>query len=116
MLVPQMGQELASVQFRSLEEQLFRSMVSITVQGRQEFVVRAAETRIPIPTRVPDLSSYPESNEVVENYVEGIYQSLPCALKVAEADKVIEEQRGRLEGKLNEMFPVEEPDSPRRKI
>ena len=116
MLVPQMGQELASVQFRSLEEQLFRSMVSITVQGRQEFVVRAAETRIPIPTRVPDVSSYPESREVVESYVEGIYQSLPCALKVADADKVIEDRRERYLNDFDQMGESLEPKSAKRPL
>lgn len=109
-----MGKELSSIQFRSLEEQLFRSMVALTSQKRQEFVVRFAETSFPIPSKTPDVQVVPKSKERVESYIDDIYQKMPFALKVLDADKVIEDRREKLEERLDEMFPVEEPGTAKR--
>ena len=46
MLIPQMGREISHVQFRSLEEQLFRSMAALFSQPQRHAVVRLVGMRL----------------------------------------------------------------------
>jgi len=48
MLIPQMGREISHVQFRSLEEQLFRSMAALFSQPPRHAVVRLLGMRAPV--------------------------------------------------------------------
>jgi hypothetical protein len=67
-LVPIMGKELSSVQFESLEEQLFRSMAVLLDQQQRQCVVRVVGTKLPVSVVTPTVKGVPKTQERVLTY------------------------------------------------
>ena len=114
-IVPVLGKELSHVQFRSLEEQLFRSMAILFDQKQRHGVARLVGMNAPVALHTPEVAKMPGSEERRKKYIEACYQKLPFALPTAEAQKQIAERTQNLpEILLND--PAEAPVSAKRKI
>lgn len=113
-IVPVLGKELSHVQFRSLEEQLFRSMAVLFDQQQRHGVARVVGMSAPVSIRTPNVEKMPGGAERTRKYLAERYAKIPCALPIAEA-------RGRLEARgetLAEelMSEYREPATAKRKI
>src|ERR1051325_1053247 len=86
-LLPLLGKELAHVQFRSLEEQLFRAMAVLFDQQERQCVGRMVSMRAPVSLVTPTVKSTPASEERVKRYLNRCYKKLPFALRSADAHK-----------------------------
>ena len=95
-LVPVLGKELAHVQFRSLEEQLFRAMAVLFDQKERHGVARLVGMNAPVSIRTPDVAQMPGTAERVKKYLEGCYAKLPFALPGVEAHKQLADRAENL--------------------
>ena len=86
-LIPVMGKELSHVQFRSLDEQLFRSMAVLFDQKQRQGVARLVGMSAPVSLYTPEVEKTPGSAERTKKYVETCCQKLSFALPSAEAQK-----------------------------
>ena len=59
MLVPVFGEELSHVQFRSLDEQLFRAMAVLFDQQERQGVGRLVGMNAPVSIYTPEVSKRP---------------------------------------------------------
>jgi len=91
-LVPVLGKELAHVQFRSLEEQLFRSMAALFDQKERQGVARLVGMSAPVSLYTPEVNKLPTSEELVTRYLETLYQKMPFALPYAKAQQKLKER------------------------
>jgi hypothetical protein len=88
-LMPVMGKELAHVQFRTLEEQIFRSMAVLFDQKQRQCVARLVGMNAPVSLYTPDVIDKPSPPARTKRYIESCYKSLPFVLPQAEAQKQI---------------------------
>lgn len=88
-LIPVLGKELAHVQFRSLEEQLFRAMAVLFDQQQRQGVARLVGMSAPVSIMTPEVGKMPSTPERVRRYLETCYAKLPFALSGAEAHQQI---------------------------
>jgi hypothetical protein len=100
-LVPVLGKELSHVQFRSLEEQLFRAMAVLFDQQQRQGVARLVGMNAPVSIITPTVSEVPSSPERTTRYLERCYSKLPFALPFATAQKQIAD---RAEGFAESIF------------
>jgi hypothetical protein len=83
------GKELAHVQFRSLEEQLFRAMAVLFDQKQRQGVARLVGMSAPVSILTPDVNPVPNTEERTKRYVAGCYKKLPFALPAVQAQRQI---------------------------
>ncbi|MFA6287456.1 MAG: type IV secretion system DNA-binding domain-containing protein [Opitutaceae bacterium] len=114
-IVPVLGKELSHVQFRSLEEQLFRSMAVLFDQKQRQGVARLVGMSAPVSIRTPDVAKMPGSADRTKRYIAGRYAKLPFALPIAEATKQLENRAATLGDTLIEESG-NEPTTTKRKI
>jgi hypothetical protein len=88
-LVPVLGKELAHVQFRSLEEQLFRAMAVLFDQKQRQGVARLVGMSAPVSIQTPTVRPMPSPEKRTTIYLNGCYGRLPFALPAGEAQKQI---------------------------
>jgi hypothetical protein len=113
-LVPVLGKELSHVQFRSLEEQVFRSMAVLFDLQERHAVCRLAGMKAPASIRTPTIESVPGSPEYTKKYLESVYKSLSFALPGADARAKL---LARAEGLAKELLANSpEPKTARRQI
>jgi hypothetical protein len=86
-LIPVLGKELSHVQFRTLEEQLFRSMAVLFDQKERHGVGRLVGMSAPVSIQTPTVDKLPTSAARTQRYLERCYQKLPFALPTATAHK-----------------------------
>jgi hypothetical protein len=86
-LIPVLGKELSHVQFRSLEEQLFRSMAVLFDQEQRQGVARCVGMSAPVSLLTPMVQKKPGSAARTKQYLDSCYQKLPFALPSAIAHK-----------------------------
>jgi hypothetical protein len=91
-LIPVMGRELSNVQFRSLDEQLFRAMAVLFDQQERFSVARLVGMSAPASLHTPTIHKMPESAERTKQYLDRCYEKLPFALPNAQAQKQIAER------------------------
>jgi len=115
MLVPVMGKELAHVQFRSLEEQLFRSMAALFDQHERQCVGRLVNMRAPVSLVTPTVRSTPASEARIKRFLERCYKKLPFALPTAEAQKQLADRAKNFADTLLKKFS-DEPTSAKRRL
>lgn len=115
MLVPVFGEELSHVQFRSLEEQLFRAMAVLFDQQQRQGVARIVGTSAPVSIFTPEVSKRPGNHERTKQFLERCYKKLPFALPAADAQKQIHD---RAETFAEELFKetADEPLTAKRRI
>jgi hypothetical protein len=87
MLVPVFGKELAHLQFRSLEEQLFRAMAVLFDQKERQGVARLVGMSAPVSIITPNVNKAPASTDMTKRYLESCYEKLPFALPYAKAQQ-----------------------------
>jgi hypothetical protein len=114
-LKPIFGQELSSVQFRSLEEQIFRAMAALSDQQQRHGVAKLIGMQSPFNIVTPNVEKKPSTPKMVQSFLTGVYEKLPFALRRAEALKQIEDRQQKIiSGSHNQ--PEAEPLPVRRKI
>ncbi len=86
-LVPVLGKELSHVQFRTLEEQLFRSMAVLFDQKERHGVARLVGMSAPVSLQTPTVDKMPGSEARVKRFLDRCYGKLPFALPSAIAHK-----------------------------
>lgn len=91
-LVPIFGKELAHVQFRSLEEQLFRSMAVLFDQKERQGVVRLLGMSAPVSIYTPTINKPPTTSTRLKSYIDACYTKLPYALTNAKAQQQLHER------------------------
>jgi hypothetical protein len=88
-LVPVLGKELSHVQFRSLEEQLFRAMAVLFDQKQRQGVARLVGMNAPVSLFTPLIEPVPSSPERLKRYLGRCYEKLPFALTGSDAHKQV---------------------------
>lgn len=86
-LIPVLGKELSHVQFRSLEEQLFRAMAVLFDQEQRQCVARLVGMHAPLSMFTPTVSDVPAQSERVARYTERLLERCPFAMRMAEGMK-----------------------------
>jgi len=87
-------EQLSSVQFAQIEEQLFRYMQELHRQPQGQCVV-AAMGREPVSCQVPDMTRPSLSKEERARFLERVYAK-PLYLTATKADALIEERTAQL--------------------
>ena len=96
MLIPVMGKELAHVQFRSLEEQLFRAMAVLHDQEQRHFVAKMVGSKTPISVVTPVIRPVSGSEARRQRFLEACYAKLPFALRSVDAQKLLDDRKATL--------------------
>lgn len=108
-LIPVIGRELSHVQFRSLEEQLFRSMAMLFDQKERCGVARMVGMNAPVSVVTPEVVKMPSSPERTKRFLDRHYQKLPFALTSSQAEKQIKKRASE----LPEIFADQAGEEPR---
>jgi len=114
-LKPVFGEELSSVQYRPLEEQLFKAMASLFDQKQRHGVARLVGMRAPVNIVTPTIEKRPTSKEMAASFLTSCYEKLPFALKSADAQKQIEDRQKKITGGLSHAADAE-PIATKRKF
>jgi hypothetical protein len=99
--VPVLGKELSNVQFRPLEEQLFKAMAVLFDQKQRHGVARLCEMSAPVSIMTPTIQKVPASTERVKGFINRAYEKLPFALPGLKAQQQIAERERGLSEKLS---------------
>lgn len=86
-LLPIMGKELSSVQFRTIEEQIFRAMAVLFDQKERHGVARLVGSNLPISIYTPNVQKMPGKSAYATRYIEKCYEKLPFARRTADVQK-----------------------------
>lgn len=92
MLVPVLGKELTGVQFRSLEEQIFRGMAVLFNLKDRHSVARLAGENTPVMLTTPNIENAPATKKLIQLYLARCYKKLAFALPGAQAQKQLAER------------------------
>ena len=115
MLVPVFGEELSHVQFRSLEEQLFRAMAVLCDQQQRQGVARVVGMSAPVSILTPEVEKKPGSAKRTKAFLEKCYAKLPFARTSDEVKKSMSERSSNfVENLFREV--MDEPKTAKRKI
>ena len=80
-LIPLMGTELSSIQYRSIDEQLFRAMQRLFDQEDRHFAIRyAGGPKAPLFVKTPTVQGGTTSEKNVEKYREKLLKNLSFAI------------------------------------
>lgn len=114
-IVPVLGKELSHVQFRSLEEQLFRSMAVLFDQKERHGVARLVGMNAPVSIRTPDVQKMPAREDRTKMFIATSYARFPFAMRGAKATRLLQERAATLPDMLkNELSS--EPVTAKRKV
>lgn len=113
-LRPVMGKELSSVQFRSLEEQMFRAMAVLHDQKQRHCVARLVGMRAPVTLVTPTIKSTSADRKMERSFLTRKYKKLPFALPTATAHKAIADREKSMEAAL--LQNAAEPTEIKRRI
>jgi hypothetical protein len=114
-LRPIMGMELSSVQYRSIEEQLFKAMVTLYDQDQRHGVAKLVGMRAPVNIVTPIIEKEATTKNMAATFLTRKYEKLPFALKSTEARKQIEERDRKFVANAGRQVPDEEI-APKRKV
>ncbi len=114
-LIPVMGKELSHVQFRSLEEQLFRAMAVLFAKDDRHSVARVVGMSAPVSIVTPDVHTMSSMPERTKRYLDRCYEKLPFALPAATAEKQITDRASTFAEDLFREL-ASEPDRAKRKL
>ena len=91
-LRPIMGEELSNVQYRSIEEQLFKAMQTLNDQQQRHGVVKLVGMKAPVNIVTPTIKKEPTTKNMTTAFLTRKYEKLPFALKSADALKQLEDR------------------------
>lgn len=114
-LMPIMGRELSSRQFRPIEEQLYRFSQLLDGLPDRHCVVRLASMSSPVPLYVPTVRKPLTTPRWVSRWTLARLAQLPFALSMADAMKAVEAREGSFATRLLPNSTAE-PTTARRKI
>lgn len=114
-LKPIFGEEVSSVTYRSLEEQLHRAMAALFDQKQRHGVARLVGMRAPLNIVTPTVEKKPTSKEMADSFLTRVYEKLPFALRSAEAHKQIKDRQEKIIRGLSHAADAE-PAAVRRRI
>jgi hypothetical protein len=114
-LMPIFGEEVSSITYRSLEEQLHRAMATLFDQRQRHGVARLVGMRAPLNIVTPIVEKKPTSKEMTASFLTRVYEKLPFALKSAVAHKQIEDRQQKIIGGSAHAADAE-PVATKRKI
>jgi hypothetical protein len=103
-IIPTLGKELSHVQFRSLEEQLFRSMAVLFDQQQRQGVARLVGMSAPVSLLTPTVEKKPGSAARTKQYLDSCYQKLPFALPSVIAHKQLADRAANFPDSLFREF------------
>ena len=92
------GRELSGVQFRPLDEQLYRAMASLFDQKQRHGVTRLVGTRQPVQVVTPFIEKKPTTKQMTESFLTRRYEKLPFALRSDDALRQIKDRDAKLAG------------------
>lgn len=102
------GKELSSVQFRSIEEQVYRAMATLYDQKQRHGVCKLVGMRAPVNIVTPLVEKKPTTKRMVDLFLTHKYEKLPFALRSEEAHKQITERQQKIvSGAERNMQPEE---------
>lgn len=113
-LRPIFGKELSSVQYSSLEEQLFRAMSVLHDQEQRHGLARLVGMHGPAAIVTPTIRSTPADGKMVRSFLKRKYKKLPFALPTEAARKAIKDREEMMQGGLSRQ--VIEPTQFRRRL
>lgn len=113
-LKPIMGKELSSVQYRSLEEQLFRAMAVLHDQRQRHGVARLVGMRAPVTIVTSTIERTPADAKMERAFLKSSYKRLPFALPSTEAHKAIADREEKITNDLSSN--ASEPKNVKRRI
>jgi hypothetical protein len=113
-LIPILGKELSHVQFRSLDEQLFRAMAVLFDQKQRQGVARLVGMNAPVSIFTPEVAKRPGNEKRTRKFLESCYSKLSFALPNEVAQKQIDERAKSLFEDLNRT--TEEPTTAKRRV
>jgi hypothetical protein len=87
------GKELASRQYRSVDEQLFLAMQRIVSQDQRYAYARTMSMRIPAAIRTPEVKEGLAREPFVQEYTHRLLENLPFALRVETARRHLAERQ-----------------------
>ncbi len=116
MLIPVIGKELSHVQFRSLEEQLFRAMAVLFDQQQRQGVARLVGMSAPVSLHTPTISKKPTSKAMVDGYIAALMEKIPFALSGIEAQKRLKDRKANFSEMLLKQSVATEPATAKRKL
>ena len=114
-LIPVLGKELSHVQFRSLEEQVFRAMAVLFDQKQRFGTARLVEMNAPVSIQTPTINKVPASPERTKQFLELCYEKLPYALPGAKARAQVEDRAKNFSNSLMKQL-IEDEEPVKRKI
>ena len=88
-LVPQLGQQLSAIYYRSLDEQLYQFMAILHDQEQRHAMVRAVGQRGPVPIVTPIVRHVETCAERIERECLRSWRSARCFLPSDEADAIV---------------------------
>lgn len=115
-LRPVMGKEASHVQFRSLEEQLHRSMAALFDQKQRQGVARLAGMKAPVSIFTPTVLESTISPPRMKAYVAKLLEKWDFAVPALEASRQLAKREKLLEEKFRRTFTADEPETSRRRI
>jgi hypothetical protein len=110
-----MGRELSSVEFRSVDEQLFRAMQKLFRQQDRHFAVRVVGQDAPVFAVTPMVKPGFASPDRVQFYIDAQCSRWPFCLKLVEAQERIESRIAELPQQLLG-GTTQEAETPRRQL
>jgi hypothetical protein len=114
-LKPIMGEEVSSVQFRKLDDQLYRAMAALHDQDQRCGVARLIGSKAPVNVQTPLIEKPITSKEMASDFLIRTYKKLPFALQSEKVHKLIEEREQKIvSGSLHHADA--EPIATKRKI
>ncbi len=100
-LRPVMGKELSSVQFRPLEEQVFRAMAALHDQKQRHAVARLVGNNRPSTIVTPMIQRTPADDKMAKSFLTKKYKKLPFVLKSSLAQKQIADRSLKIDQSLS---------------
>jgi hypothetical protein len=117
MLMPVMGEELSSVQYRSIDEQLFRAMAALFEQGQRRCVARIGDRmNSPVMLEIPFIKDPPPSPERTERYLTQKYHEWPFFVPLLDALHTLTERGKELTQRLLIGDESDEPTTAKRRL
>ena len=107
--------ELSNVQYRSIEEQLFKAMVTLFDQQQRHGVTKLVGMRAPVNIVTPVINREPTTKNMATSFLTRKYEKLSFALKSTEAHKQIAERDRKFVARAGRQ-PEDEEIAIKRKV
>jgi len=110
------GEELSSVQFRSIEEQTFRAMEKIFTLPKRTCIVRCAGNLTPETVLIPEVESFGLRPERIQRYTDSMLRNLPFALRAETANSNLSSREDEIVSLVRAEEEQHAPRTARRRI